>query len=388
MPTAYAKVWANGGDEEIHNGCPNNTGNCAGWVYHSTRVAKKWPHKTKYRMRCAKICGGRIQYTPGQNRHPCRSGNNANTISAIHKNEGITDGAHGTVACGWNKVTDSTLRSMSKNSVLTSAGLKDYKGRFMSIYEQLLWGFKRGRHNSGTGYCQRVENLHKDVGGGTCYDKLVKKAGAAVAKQKGIQYCKKFPKDKKCACINVTKPNFISYCKKNPTLPGCKELIKGIEDFEKAGLKSATGLFGNADCIVPGVCSGDVYEPLTNLQACANKTAICNQVLSMDNIQAAAGIKAAQACNIDFAAEQKKKDAQKKEAEEAIKAVKTPDGKKLKPGPVPGEVPGKESVVPKLPGGITTVQAGIGGGLLSSLLSFSCLLVIIIVVMSGSRRRR
>jgi hypothetical protein len=277
---------------------------------------------------------------------------------------------------------------MSKNGVLTSAGLKDYKGRFMSIYEQLLWGFKRGRHNSGTGYCERVENLHKDVGGGTCYDKLIKKAGAAVAKQKGIEFCKKFPKDKKCACINVTQPNFIDYCKKNPTLPGCKELIKGIEDFEKAGLKSATGLFGNADCIVPGVCAGDVYEPLTNLQACANKTAICNQVLSMDNIQAAAGIKAAQACNIDFAAEQKKKDVQKKEAEEAIKAVKIPDGKKLKPGQVPGEVPGEESVVPKLPGGITTVQAGIGGGLLSSLLSFSCLLVIIIVVMSGSRRRR
>lgn len=388
MPTAYAKVWANGGDEEIHNGCPNDTRNCRGWVYHSTRVAKKWPHKTSYRMRCAKICGSRIQYTQGQNRHPCRSGNNANTISAIHKDEGITDGAHGTVACGWKTVTDATLRSMSKNGVLTSAGLKDYKGRFMSIYEQLLWGFKRGRHNSGTGYCERVENLHKDVGGGTCYDKLVKKAGAAVAKQKGIEYCKKYPQDKKCACINVTQPNFIGYCKKNPTLPGCKDVINGIKEFEKAGLKSATGLFGNADCIVPGVCAGDVYEPLTNLQACANKTAICNQVLSMDNIQAAAGIKAAQACNINFEAEQKKKDAQKKSAEEAVKAAKTPDGKKLKPGEVPGEAPG-EAVASKLPGGITKVQAGIGGGLSSSLLSFSCLLVIIIiVVMSGSRRRR
>jgi hypothetical protein len=76
-------------------------------------------------------------------------------------------------------------------------------------------------------------------------------------KTKGIQFCRKNPsRSRRCKCINVSGSGFVNHCKKNPTLPGCKEVVKGIAEFERAGLRSATGLFGNADCIVPGICSG------------------------------------------------------------------------------------------------------------------------------------
>ena len=71
---------------------------------------------------------------------------------------------------------------------------------------------------------------------------------------------------------------------------------------------SATGLFGQADCIVPGICSGDVYEPTTAMPACANKLAICDQVMELDDINAAAGVNAVQACNINFDTAQKERD--------------------------------------------------------------------------------
>ena len=59
------------------------------------------------------------------------------------------------------------------------------------------------------------------------------------------------------------------------------------------------------------------------MPACANKLAICKQVLELDNIKAAAGVKAAQACNINFEAEQKKKDDAKQAAKDkAAQAAK------------------------------------------------------------------
>ena len=55
--------------------------------------------------------------------------------------------------------------------------------------------------------------------------------------------------------------------------------------------------------------------------ACANKPLICNQILELDNIKAAAGVKAAQACNINFEAEQKKKDDAKQAAKDKAAAM-------------------------------------------------------------------
>jgi hypothetical protein len=147
----------------------------------------------------------------------------------------------------------------------------------------------------------------------TCYDKL---SSAALKKSKGIAFCKKDPTHARCKCINVARTDFIEHCKKNKTLAGCKEVLEGIKEFEDAGLMSATGLFGQADCIVPGICSGDVYEPTTAMPACANKLAICDQVMELDDIKAAAGVKAVQACNINFDTAQKERDDAKQAAKD------------------------------------------------------------------------
>ena len=81
--------------------------------------------------------------------------------------------------------------------------------------------------------------------------------------------------------------NFINHCKKNIKWAGCKEIVDGIKKFEDVGMKSASNMFGNADCLVPGICDGNVVLPSSGRpNACANKLAICNQKLDASNIEA------------------------------------------------------------------------------------------------------
>ncbi|MBJ62943.1 MAG: hypothetical protein CMB57_06770 [Euryarchaeota archaeon] len=223
-----------------------------------------------------------------------------------------------------------TLRQWSKDSkkLATQACGKN-------MYEQALFGVSgclpknrprfaansnsrqyRPGDTRSTAFCAQVKNMPVVVDDNTketCYDKL---SSAALKKSKGIAFCKKDPTHARCKCINVARTDFIEHCKRNKTLPGCKEIVEGVKQFEDAGLMSATGLFGNPDCIVPSICSGDVYEPTTGMPACANKLAICKQVLELEDIKAAAGVKAVQACNINFEAEQKKKDDAKQAAKD------------------------------------------------------------------------
>lgn len=342
----------------------------------------------KRRYWCIKRNSGRLKYLEGGGGgNPCTGVGDPHFIGGGLQQHGKQVNYSGksrnfknalfAVKCRGVNVTDKKLRSWSDNHRTLSAGANDSRGGFKNLWTQAAFGIVTDA-GSAKGYCANINNLNKVIkkNGDTCFDSI---KNAAERKTKGIQFCKKNPKDPKCKCINVSGSGFIEYCKKNPTLPGCKEVIKGIADFEKAGLKSATGLFGNADCIVPNICSGDVFQPLSSISACANKTAICNQILELDNVQAAAGIKAAQACNIDFAAEQKKKDEAKKAAAESKPASSTPTN----------GVPAVGKAVPsKLPGGISVVQAGVGGGLSSFLLSCCSLIIVIILVMSSSRRRR
>ena len=248
--------------------------------------------------------------------------------SSIHLDNGYM---YAFDANGW------TLRQWSKDAkkLATQACGKN-------MYEQALFGVSdclpedrpsfasnpnsrqyRPGDTRSTAFCAQVKNMPVVVDDNTketCYDKL---SSAALKKSKGIAFCKKESTHPRCKCINVARTDFIEHCKNNKTLPGCKEVVEGIKEFEDAGLMSATGLFGNPDCIVPSICSGDVYEPTTGMPACANKLAICNQILELDNIKAAAGVKAAQACNINFEAEQKKKDAAKQAAKDkAAQAAK------------------------------------------------------------------
>jgi hypothetical protein len=172
--------------------------------------------------------------------------------------------------------------------------------------------------------------------------------------------------------------------------------VKGIKEFEKAGLKSATGLFGNADCIVPGICSGDVFQPLSGVPACANKTAICNQVMKLDNIKAAAGVKALQGCNINFEAEQKKKDAAKAKAAADAKAKAEAEAKAKAAAEAKAkaeaEAKAKAKATPEakakagaggrgLPGGISPVQ----GGVVSFSLFCCSLIILLIVLLMGGK---
>ena len=268
-------------------------------------------------------------------------------------------------------VTDGNLKKWSGSDQMVTAGVKDSRtGVFKSLYDQAAFGVYTAVENT-PGYCENINNLNKVIhkDGSTCYDMI---KNAVEQKAKGIQYCKTNPKDPKCKCINVSGSDFIRYCKSNPTLPGCVELLKGIAEFESVGLTSASGLFGNADCIVPNICSGDVYEPLSPVPPCANKTAICNQILDLDNIKAAAGITAAQACNINFAAEQEKKD-KVKQAEQAEQAERVEQAKLAQTSTTEDK-----KVSSRLPFGVNRLQAGLGG--LSSFLLLICLIIVIILL--------
>ena len=367
--TAYAKVWLKGWDQEHNERCPSNfSGSCNGWIWHSNRVAKTWRGR-QTRARCAKACGDKVQYAAGKDGHPCSG---ANTIRHINPSENLNDGANGAVECTWSSIDDNALRDMSDDMKYTNSSMSD-KG---SVYEQLLFGVRLGGYNTeGNGFCEYSNNLHKivDKNGDTCYDKIITKLGDAVAKQEGIKYCEidENKTDPKCKCINVSGNTFLQDCQNNPTWAGCDEILKGEADFKKLGLTSASGLYGNADCLSPGICSGDVYSPMTNLPACSNKNAICNQILQQDNIKAYAGLNTAQHCNIDFEAEQAKKD------ESTTITPSTPSGTPSTPSG------GIRDYIPRSVDEFKTdtkKQITVGGGLF---LMCCCLLIIILLASSG-----
>lgn len=350
----YSKVWLSGWDQEHNERCPSNfTKHCDGWVFYDTRVAKKISGR-QTRARCAKMCGDKIQYAPGKTGSPCDL---AIHQRLINPSENIQGDAKGAFECTWVAPTDKTLVPMSKVPKYVNSG----------VYEQLLFGKRIGGYNTeGKGYCEDANNLHKEVGGGTCYDKLAAKVSQATLKQSTVKYCEKNRTDPKCKCINVSGNTFLADCRRNPTWAGCKEILDGEADFKKLGLTSASGLYGNADCLSPGICSGDVYSPLTNVPACSNKNAVCNQILQQDNIKAYAGINSAQHCNIDFEAEQNKKD--------VAKVTKSTTSQSTTP-PAAADNSGQQ-----IAAGKGQQIAALGGGV-ASLTSLCCLLIIIIILL-------
>jgi len=350
---------------------------------------------------CIKRNSDRLKYTEGGGGHnPCRGVGDPHFIGGGLQQHGRQVNYSGksrnfknalfAVRCRGVRVNDAALRSWSGNHQTLSAGANDSNGGFKNLWTQAAFGIVTDAGRT-TGYCANIANLNRVIhrNGSTCFDSI---KNAAQRKTKGIQFCRRYPQDRRCKCINVAGSGFVNKCKKNPKLPGCGEVVKGIKEFEKAGLKSATGLFGNADCIVPGVCSGDVFQPLSGVPACANKTAICNQVMNLDNIKAAAGVKALQGCNINFEAEQKKKDAAKAKAAADAKAKAEAEAKakakaeaKAKAG-AGGRAPTGTAVATKtngggLPGGISPVQ----GGVVSFSLFCCSLIILLIVLLMGGK---
>ena len=312
-------------------------------------------------------------------------------------------------------VPDSKIPGLlSGNSThINSAGANDSSNSRKTIKDQLLFGGTFRQGGTGTGYCLKKENLAKKIGNETCFEIVSRRINEATANQKAREYCTTSAgrMDPKCKCLNVAGSTFLSDCKANPTWAGCNEVNAGIKSFEDAGLKSATGLFGNADCIVPGICSGNVYKPISNVPACANKNAICNQVMQLENVKSFAGVKATQGCNINFEAEQNKRDREKREAAAAAaeakkkaeaeaeakkKAEAEAEAKKkaeaeAKKDPTPSKdptaapTPATGDVLVK-PGGMsqqTKIVIGVGGVVVLIL----CLLLLM-MMMGGRRRRR
>ena len=192
-----------------------------------------------------------------------------------------------------------------------------------TLYEQLLFGFSSSVGTQQTGYCTKTANLMKVVSSKneTCYDKIKSVINASEAEREGREWCKSNRSSPKCKCVNVQEggTNFINFCKTNPTWSGCSEINPAFKSFEDAGLTSATGLFGNADCLVPGLCDGDgVIMPSSGKpNACSNKLAICDQEVASDNIEAQ-NLLIEQGCEINFEAD-----------------VDAPDGQTAPPPPPP-----------------------------------------------------
>jgi hypothetical protein len=79
---------------------------------------------------------------------------------------------------------------------------------------------------------------------------------------------------------------------------------------------------GNADCVVPGICTGsDIYGAKNMPPACAFSMNICNQLMIVDDLDAVGDLEITQTCDIDINALKKDKEA----LEAAIKAAKEQD---------------------------------------------------------------
>ena len=392
MTWVVAGAWGSSRDYDKTRGCHYaGDGNVEGpWYGHCKGdfPIESWKPggccNKKTRFGCVNACGNKIQYRPGVNGHPCSG---AAEIKGIPVNIGFNDksGIKGAIGnpqgafwCRFD-INGAKLKSYSGDRRMTSAG-----DGTRSIYEQLLFGANKGSSYRSEGFCAKIQNLNTVVhnDGRTCYGMI---SNAADKKTKGILYCQSNRTDPKCKCINVTGNNFLQTCQQNPTWAGCNKVLKGQDDLKKIGLTSASGLYGNADCLAPGICSGDVYEPMTNLQACANKNAVCNQILKLDNITAYADMKTAQSCNINFEAEQKKKDDAKKAAEAAAAAAADKAAAdKAAADNAAADVESKpieDFVKPTGFGGFSTTQLAIGGG--GAILLCCCCVIILILATSG-----
>ena len=318
MPWAAAAAWKSGDDYHRTRGCAGHHDGrkYSSWDRHCAGDFHEGAHKgrgRRTRFHCASACGNKIQYARGARGHPCAG---ASQIKGIPVNvtghdhvrlRGRFNNAPGAFWCHYHDNANTMVAASRRRE--NNAGGQGGN----SVYNQLIFGIRNlGRYHD-SGYCSNISRLRHKVhhDGRTCYQMIQGKLGATRAKVKAIQYCQRHRTDPKCKCINVADAGFIARCKRHRNWAGCKEILESLSAIQKTGLSSASGLFGNADCLVPGICAGDVFEPNTRITSCANKMAICTQVMKLDNIRAAAGLKAAQACNINFEAEQRKKDAAK-----------------------------------------------------------------------------
>ena len=271
-----------------------------------------------------------------QGHHPCKNIGESYT----YRNNNAFPGAHFGFKCS---VPANKIHSLinGNSSHVNAAGARNSANTNKTIREQLLFGATmRGGQQTGTGYCLKKEHLAVKFGNQTCFQLIAAKINQAKADQLARDYCKtgNGRKDPKCKCLNVAGSTFIRDCRANPSWAGCNEIMPRVTGLQKllkgSNLREAD--FGNADCIVPGICSGSVYRPLSGVPSCAKKMEVCNQVMNQKNVKAYGDLKAIQSCNFtgsnSLANVQKKRDAaaaaKKKAAAAAVKKKRDDAAKK------------------------------------------------------------
>ena len=342
MTDLYAQTWfsPDGGRNRKAGGCGND----------DTEISRRRHGKSgKRRHDCVTSTskkylgqhgddGDHLRFDAGGTGHnPCKNLNGSKYIGGGRDGRGNQKDfagrsknfgdAEAGLKCKLNSYNDASLRSWYQTGHIDKTGATGTRGdgggntKFRTFYEQLLFGIKTDAGTQRTGYCTDTANLMKEVGGGTCYAKIKSAINDAEAENTAREWCKTNRTSEKCKCVNVQDggTNFINHCKSNPTWSGCPEITAAIKKFEDAGLTSASGLFGNADCLVPGLCdgSGVVMPSSGKPNACSNKLAICDQQVATDNIEAQ-NLLIEQGCEINFEAD-----------------VDAPDGQTAPPPPPP-----------------------------------------------------
>ena len=241
-----------------------------------------------------------------QGHHPCKHLGSSYT----YLRNSTFPGAHFGFKCSVPANKIPILLNVNSTHI-NAAGATDSGNNRRNIKHQLLFGSTmKGGQQTGTGYCMKKENLAKKIGNQTCYQLIENTINKAKAEQTARAYCEtsRGRTDEKCKCINVAGSGFLNRCRANPNWAGCKEIIPGVKQLEKLLAKSniPERSFGNADCIVPDICSGNVYKPMSNTPACQIQMAVCNQVMNQKDVKAYGDLKTVQSCNINFSSEQAK----------------------------------------------------------------------------------
>ena len=492
MTDLYAQTWFSKDGTRSHKGkgCANNADEIS---------RRRHGKKGKRRHDCVLATHNTaLRFDAADSGHnPCKNLNGAKYIGGGRDGRGNQKdftgrannfgNAEAALKCRLNNYSDASLRSWYQTGHIDKTGATGTRGdgggakKFRTFYEQLLFGIKTDAGTQSLGYCSNTANLMKEVGGGTCYDKIKSAMNDADANTRAREWCKTNRSSPKCKCVNVQDggTNFINHCKNkfkigssknvryvwfgfdnrqdylnitqievfsgkdakgvpinilrntnedgsvvpnpaisftasstttNPDYPasalidgnyaslyhsghspnewvqvdlgklttidsikvwnrqpcdphgcekrwrgafiklldssgnliskserivgdhkengdrvktfkafaerddgwaGCPEIVSAFKTFEDAGLTSASGLFGNSDCLVPGLCDGSgVIMPSSGKpNACANKLAICDQKVAADNIQAQ-NLLIEQGCEINFEADTKAADGQ------------------------------------------------------------------------------
>jgi hypothetical protein len=316
MPDFYASGWFVPGGHRDNDG-----GGCDG----ETQISRhKKGRSGRRRHHCVNIDGNNLREDKGgAGGNPCAGFSSIKKIGGAHEGHGDYTGksdVFGGAAAGLkctindNQITDVYMRKWSGEDQMNRVNATGKRGdgggqkKDRTLYEQLLFGFSSSVGTQRTGYCSNTANLMKVVSNKneTCYDKIKSAINAGEAEREAREWCKSNRSSPKCKCINVQDggTNFINHCKTNPTWAGCPEIVSAFKTFEDAGLTSASGLFGNSDCLVPGLCdgSGVVMPSSGKPNACANKLAICDQKVDSDNIKAQS-LLIEQGCEINFEAD-------------------------------------------------------------------------------------